>query len=78
MYAGKIMEKAPKYEIFSNPVHPYTWALIASLPNSKSKGKELYKIPGTPPDMDNLPKGDAFAPRNKYAVAIDFKQAPPL
>ena len=78
MYAGKILEKASKYELFSNPIHPYTWALLSSLPDAKSRGNELYKIPGNPPDMENLPQGDAFAPRNEYAVAIDFKETPPL
>ena len=77
MYAGRIIEKGTKHEIFTNPQHPYTWALISSIPDESSTS-ELYTIPGTPPDMLNLPPGDPFAPRNKYAMEIDFKDEPPL
>lgn len=79
MYAGKVIEKAPKTELLTNPVHPYTWALISSIPEGLDKelGK-LYTIEGSPPDMANLSVGDPFAPRNKYAIEIDFKQEPPL
>ena len=78
MYAGKVVEKGSKMDIFTNPTHPYTWALIASIPEDKEKGEKLYTIPGSPPDMLHLPLGDPFAPRNQFAVAIDFKKEPPL
>ena len=78
MYAGKVLEKGTKKEIFTEPKHPYTWALIASIPEGKNSEKGLYTIPGSPPDMANLPLGDPFAPRNPFAVAIDFKEEPPL
>ena len=78
MYAGRVLEKGTKKEIFTKPKHPYTWALIASIPEGKDSQKNLYTIPGSPPDMANLPLGDPFAPRNPYAVAIDFKEEPPL
>lgn len=77
MYAGKIVEHATVDEIFYNPQHPYTWALLAAMPDLDSKEK-LFAIPGTPPDMRFEPKGDAFAPRNKYALEIDFEKQPPF
>jgi oligopeptide/dipeptide ABC transporter ATP-binding protein len=77
MYAGKIVEYGTVDEIFYHPAHPYTWALLASIPDLDTKEK-LESIPGTPPNMLFPPKGDAFAPRNKYAMAIDFEQEPPL
>lgn len=76
MYAGKIVERGTKVDIFTNPKHPYTWALISSIPENKHE--KLYNILGTPPDMQNLGSGDPFAPRNKYAMEIDFKQEAPL
>lgn len=76
MYAGKVVEKGTKIDIFTNPAHPYTWALITSIPEDKNE--TLYSIPGTPPDMANLGVGDAFAPRNQYAMEIDFKKEPNL
>ncbi|QGZ97601.1 oligopeptide ABC transporter, ATP-binding protein OppD [Mycoplasma sp. NEAQ87857] len=76
MYAGKIVEKGTKEEIFTVPAHPYTWALISAIPENKED--RLYSIKGTPPDMTNLPLGDAFAPRNDYALEIDFLKEPPL
>lgn len=76
MYAGKIVEKGLKEEIFTDPKHPYTWALISAIPENKEQ--RLYSIKGTPPDMSNLPVGDAFAPRNEYALEIDFLKEPPL
>ena len=76
MYAGKIVEYGLAEEIFFEPKHPYTWALLSSIPDIDSKEK-LEAIPGTPPDMLNPPEGDAFALRSKYAMAIDFKYAPP-
>ncbi|ENY70061.1 ABC transporter ATP-binding protein [Mycoplasmopsis arginini] len=76
MYAGRIVEKGLKEEIFTRPAHPYTWALISAIPESKDE--KLYNIKGTPPDMANLPVGDPFAPRNDYALEIDFIKEPPL
>lgn len=76
MYAGKIVEYGLANEIFFEPKHPYTWALLSSIPDIDSKEK-LEAIPGTPPDMIYPPKGDAFALRSKYAMAIDFKYEPP-
>lgn len=76
MYAGKIVEHGKAEEIFFDPRHPYTWALLSSIPDVDSKEK-LEAIPGTPPNMIYPPKGDAFAIRSKYAMAIDFKEEPP-
>ena len=76
MYAGKIVEYGTANEVFFDPRHPYTWALLSSIPDVDSKEK-LDAIPGTPPDMIYPPKGDAFALRSKYALAIDFKYEPP-
>ena len=76
MYAGKIIEYGLANEVFFDPRHPYTWALLSSIPDVDSKEK-LEAIPGTPPDMIYPPKGDAFALRSKYAMAIDFKYEPP-
>ena len=76
MYAGRVVERGTKIDIFTKPAHPYTWALISSIPENKDE--KLYNIPGTPPDMANLGVGDPFAPRNQYAMAIDFKKEPPL
>ena len=76
LYAGRVIERGTRKEVFTDPKHPYTWALISSMPDPKSK--KLYSISGNPPDMANLPAGDPFAPRNQYAVAIDFKREPPL
>lgn len=77
MYAGKIVEYGNVDEIFYDPKHPYTWALLSSVPDLETKGK-LSSIPGTPPDMLYPPKGDAFAERNKYALKIDFEERPPF
>ncbi len=77
MYAGKIVEYGTADEIFYDPRHPYTWALLSSMPDLDTKEK-LESIPGTPPNMIYPPKGDAFAARNKYAMAIDFEQEPPM
>lgn len=76
MYAGKIVEYGTEEEIFYDPKHPYTWALLSSIPDINSKEK-LEAIPGTPPNMIYPPVGDAFALRSKYAMAIDFKKEPP-
>ena len=76
MYAGKIVEYGTEEEIFYDPRHPYTWALLSSIPDVDSNEK-LEAIPGTPPNMIYPPKGDAFALRSKYAMEIDFKKEPP-
>ena len=76
MYAGKIVEYGKSEEIFFEPKHPYTWALLSSIPDVDSK-ERLDAIPGTPPNMIYPPKGDAFAARSKYAMNIDFEQEPP-
>lgn len=78
MYGGKIVEVGTVDEIFYNPQHPYTWGLISSMPSLDSADEELYVIPGTPPDLLHPPKGDAFAPRNEYAMKIDLEEEPPM
>jgi oligopeptide/dipeptide ABC transporter ATP-binding protein len=77
MYAGKIVEYGTLDEVFYDPRHPYTWALMSSMPDINSKEK-LQTISGTPPNMLYPPKGDAFAQRNPHAMKIDFEQQPPL
>ena len=77
MYAGKIVEYGTSEEIFFDPKHPYTWALLSSIPDVDSK-ERLDAIPGTPPNMIYPPKGDAFAARSKYAMKIDFEEEPPF
>ena len=77
MYAGKIVEYGTVYDIFYDPRHPYTWALLGSMPDLDTKGK-LDAIPGTPPNMLLPPRGDAFAARNTFAIALDYKQEPPF
>ena len=77
MYAGKIVEYGKAEEVFYSPAHPYTWALLSSIPDIDSKEK-LEAIPGTPPNMLFPPKGDAFAPRSKYAMGVDYKEEPPM
>lgn len=78
MYAGRIVEIGTAREIFTDPRHPYTWGLLRSLP-AFSKGKEtLYTIPGMPPVLIHLPKGDTFASRNEYALEIDYEEEPPM
>ena len=76
MYAGKIVEYGTADDIFYDPRHPYTWALLSSMPDLDTEEK-LEAIPGTPPNMIYPPVGDAFAARNKYALKIDFEQQPP-
>ena len=76
MYAGKVVETGTAEEIFFEPAHPYTWALLNSMPDLHTKDR-LEAIPGTPPNMIYPPKGDAFALRSKYAMKIDFEQQPP-
>ncbi len=77
MYAGDIIEIGKAEEVFYNPQHPYTWALLSSLPQLGIKGEHLYSIKGTPPNLFNEIKGDAFAPRNPKALKIDFEIRPP-
>lgn len=77
MYAGKIVEYGTANEVFYNPQHPYTWALLSSMPDLDTNEK-LDAIPGTPPNMIYPPVGDAFAERNKYALEIDFEKQPPM
>lgn len=76
MYAGKLVEYGMAEDIFYEPAHPYTWALLSSMPDLDTS-ERLEAIPGTPPNMIYPPKGDAFAARNKYAMAIDFEKEPP-
>ncbi|WP_368250539.1 ABC transporter ATP-binding protein, partial [Enterococcus sp. 2201sp1_2201st1_B8_2201SCRN_220225] len=78
MYSGQIIETGTVEDIFYNAKHPYTWALLSSLPQLSQKGDELYSVPGTPPSLYKDIAGDAFAPRNPYAMEIDFKQEPPM
>ncbi len=77
MYAGKIVEYGTAEDIFYDPRHPYTWALLSSMPDLDTNEK-LDAIPGTPPNMIYPPVGDAFAERNKYALEIDFEMQPPM
>ncbi|WP_210364562.1 ABC transporter ATP-binding protein [Bacillus sp. REN3] len=78
MYGGKIVEIGTVDEVFYNPQHPYTWGLISSMPSLDTREEELYAIPGTPPNLLHPPKGDAFAPRNEYAMQIDLEEQPPM
>ena len=77
MYAGKIVEYGLSEDIFYHSAHPYTWALLSSMPDLDTN-ERLEAIPGTPPNMIYPPKGDAFAARNKYAMKIDFERQPPM
>lgn len=78
MYAGDLVELGTCREVFYDPKHPYTWALLSSLPQLGIKGEELYSIQGTPPNLLYEVKGDAFAPRNPQALKIDFVERPPF
>ncbi len=77
MYAGKIVEYGTSRDVFYSPAHPYTWALLSSMPDLDTNEK-LEAIPGTPPNMIYPPVGDAFADRNKYALKIDYEMQPPM
>lgn len=77
MYAGDIVEIGTCEEVFYNPHHPYTWALLSSLPQLGKKGEDLFSIKGAPPNLFAHIEGDAFAPRNPYALKIDFVKRPP-
>lgn len=78
MYAGKIVETGTAQEIFYDPRHPYTWGLLASMPTLNTSAERLTAIPGTPPTLINPAEGDAFAPRNPYALEADFLAEPPM
>ncbi|MEG1579377.1 MAG: ABC transporter ATP-binding protein, partial [Oscillospiraceae bacterium] len=77
MYAGDIVEIGTCEEVFYDPKHPYTWALLSSLPQLGVKGQVLYSIEGTPPNLFYEVHGDAFAARNPKALKIDFAERPP-
>lgn len=78
MYAGKIVEEGLASEVYYDPRHPYTWGLLSSIPSLDGKEDEILSIPGSPPNLIHPPKGDAFAYRSNYALAIDFEEIPPL
>ena len=78
MYAGRIVELGTAEEVYYDPRHPYTWALLRALPALARHGQPLYTIPGMPPTLINPPAGDAFAERNEYALGIDYREAPPM
>ncbi len=78
MYGGKIVEIGLSDEVFYDPRHPYTWGLLQSMPSLDEGMTALYNIPGSPPNLLSLPEGDAFAPRNAYALAVDELYEPPL
>ena len=78
MYAGKIVETGTIDEIFYDPRHPYTWGLLSSMPDLNTNDDVLYTIPGSPPNLAYEIVGDAFAPRNKYALNIDYRLEPPM
>ena len=77
MYAGDIVEIGTADEIYYDPRHPYTWALLSSMPQMGVKGEDLFNIQGTPPNLFTEIHGDAFAPRNPLALKIDFVKRPP-
>ena len=77
MYAGRIVEQGTVREIFYSPRHPNTWGLLDSVPDIAGTQERLYSIPGNPPNLLSQIKGDAFAPRNRYALAIDYEEEPP-
>ena len=78
LYGGQVVELGTVEDIFYDPRHPYTWALLSSLPQLATRGSELFSIAGTPPSLYNKIVGDAFAPRSHYAMAIDFVKEPPM
>ena len=78
MYAGKIVEKGSIDEIFYDPKHPYTWGLLSAMPDLNTADSRLFTIPGSPPNLQKPVQGDAFAPRNKYALKIDSRVEPPM
>ena len=78
MYAGKIVETGTVDEIYYDPRHPYTWGLLSAMPDLDTNDSELYAIPGSPPNLSEKIVGDAFAPRNEYALNIDLRLDPPM
>lgn len=78
MYAGKIVEKGTVEEIFYDPRHPYTWGLLSAMPDLDTADERLYTIPGSPPNLLHAVEGDAFAPRNQFALNIDRRLEPPM
>ena len=78
MYAGKIVESGTVNEVFYDPKHPYTWGLLSAMPDLGTEDERLYTIPGSPPNLLHRITGDAFAPRNKYALKIDSRVEPPM
>ena len=78
MYAGKIVEKGSIDEIFYDPKHPYTWGLLSAMPDLNTADSRLFTIPGSPPNLQKPVCGDAFAPRNKYALKIDSRVESPM
>lgn len=78
MYAGKIVEKGQINEIFYDPRHPYTWGLLSAMPDLDTEDERLYTIPGSPPNLMYEKTGDAFSPRNRYALEVDDKAEPPM
>ncbi len=78
MYAGKIVEKGTVDEVYYDPKHPYTWGLLSALPDLETHDERLYTIPGSPPNLLHSIKGDAFAPRNEFALKIDEIAEPPM
>ena len=78
MYAGRIVEQGTAEEIFYDPRHPYTWGLLSAMPDLDTADERLYTIPGSPPNLLHEKAGDAFAPRNKYALEIDDEIDPPM
>ena len=78
LYGGQIVELGTVEDVFYDPRHPYTWALLSSLPQLAQKGVKLYSITGTPPSLYNRIVGDAFAPRNPYCLKIDTLEEPPM
>lgn len=78
MYAGKIVEKGTVNDIFYDPRHPYTWGLLSAMPDIDTNDDKLYTIPGSPPNLLKKVEGDAFAPRNHFALNIDQRVEPPM
>ncbi len=78
MYAGRIVEVGNVEEIFYEPKHPYTWGLLSAMPDLDTDDERLYTIPGSPPNLLHEMPGDAFAPRNQYALKADWKEQPPM
>ena len=78
MYAGRIVETGTTDEIYYTPAHPYTWGLLSAMPDLDTEDDRLYTIPGSPPNLLHPVQGDAFAPRNVYALNIDERVEPPM